>query len=50
MKLTLENGKELVIKADKVSDKNRYVKSVKLNGKPYHKAFIGQQDIMNGEN
>ena len=48
MKLTLENGKELVIKADKVSDKNRYVKSVKLNGKPYHKAFIGQQDIMNG--
>lgn len=48
MKLTLENGKELVIKADKVSDKNRYVKSVKLNGKPYHKAFIRQQDIMNG--
>jgi predicted alpha-1,2-mannosidase len=48
MKLTLENGKELVIKADKVSGKNRYVKSVKLNGKPYHKAFIGQQDIMNG--
>ena len=31
-----------------MSDKNRYVKSVKLNGKPYTKGFITQQDIMDG--
>lgn len=48
MKLNLENGKSFVVKADKVSDKNRYVKSVKLNGKPYTKAYITQEDIMNG--
>jgi putative alpha-1,2-mannosidase len=48
MKVILEGGKSLVIKADKVSDKNRYVKSVKLNGKPYNKAYITQEDIMNG--
>lgn len=48
MKLNLENGKTFAIKADKVSDKNRYIKSVTLNGKPYTKAYITQQDIMNG--
>ena len=40
--------KDFEVKADKVSDKNRYVKSVKLNGKPYTKGFITQQDIMDG--
>ncbi len=48
MKVNLENGKTFTIKADKVSDKNRYIKSVKLNGRPYAKAYITQQDIMNG--
>ena len=48
MKVMLENGKTFEVKADKVSDKNRYVKSVKLNGKPYTKGFITQQDIMDG--
>lgn len=48
MRLNLENGKSLVIKADQVSDKNRYVKSVRLNGKPYAKGYITQSDIMNG--
>ena len=48
MKVNLENGKTFVIKADKVNDKNRYIKSVTLNGKPYKKAYITQQDIMNG--
>ena len=48
MKISLENGKTLEIKADKVSDKNRYVKSVTLNGKPYTKGYITQGDIMNG--
>ncbi len=48
MKVTLENGNTFEVQADKVSDKNRYVKSVKLNGKPYTKGYITQQDIMNG--
>ena len=49
MKVSLENRKTFEVGADKVSDKNRYVKSVRLNGKPYTKAYITQQDIMNGE-
>ncbi len=48
IKLNLENGKTFEVKANKVSDKNRYVKSVKLNGKPYAKGFITQKDIMDG--
>ena len=48
MKINLENGKTFEIKAAGVSDTHRYVKSVKLNGKPYDKAYITQTDIMNG--
>ena len=48
MVIHLENGKDLVIKAPKVSDKNRYVKSVKLNGKEYDKAYLTHRDICNG--
>lgn len=48
MKLSLPNGKTFEIKAPKVSDKNRYVKSVKLNGKPYGKLYIDHSDIVAG--
>ena len=48
MTVHLENGKDLVIKAPKVSAKNRYVKSVKLNGREYDKAYLTHQDICNG--
>lgn len=48
MKIQLENGKTFEIKADKVSDKKRYVKAVFLNGKLYTKGYITQEDIMNG--
>jgi predicted alpha-1,2-mannosidase len=48
LKVNLENGKTLVIKADKVSDKMRYVKSIKLNGQPYSKAYITYDDIKDG--
>lgn len=47
-KLTLPNGKTFIIKAKGVSDKNRYVKQVKLNGKPYDKLYITHKDIMSG--
>ena len=48
MKVKVGDNKYLTIKADKVSDKMRYVKSVKLNGKPYTKAYINYDDIKNG--
>ena len=41
-------SEDLVIKAPKVSAKNRYVKSVKLNGREYDKAYLTHQDICNG--
>ena len=48
MKVTLENGHSIEIKAPKVSDKNRYVQSVRLNGKPYTKLYITHADLVNG--
>jgi predicted alpha-1,2-mannosidase len=48
IRVNLENGRSIVIKADKVSDKMCYVKSVKLNGKPYSKAFITFNDLKDG--
>ena len=48
MKLTLDNGKTLEIKADGVSDTNRYVKEVRLNGKPYTKTYITHDDVLAG--
>ena len=48
MKLTLDNGKTFEIKAPEVSDKNRYVKSVLLNGKPYTKTYITHADLLGG--
>lgn len=48
MKVNLENGKTFVVKAPKVSAKNKYVQAVTLNGKPYTKAFITTADILGG--
>jgi putative alpha-1,2-mannosidase len=44
----LDNGKTFTVTAKNVSDKNIYVQSVTLNGKPYDKMFITYKDIMNG--
>ncbi|MDR1089760.1 MAG: GH92 family glycosyl hydrolase [Prevotella sp.] len=48
MKVKVGDGKYLEIKADNVSNKMCYVKSVKLNGKAYTKAYITYDDIKNG--
>ena len=48
VKLTLPNGNTFEIKAKGVSDSKRYVKSVKLNGKPYSKMYITHEDILKG--
>jgi len=42
------NNKSFVITADKLTDKNIYIQSVKLNGKPYSKSYITYQDITGG--
>lgn len=48
IKMSLPNGKTLEIKASGVSDKNRYVKSVKLNGNAYSQLYITYEDLMKG--
>ena len=48
MKLTLDNGKTLEIKAKGVSDENRYIKSITLNGKPYSKTYLKHSDLTEG--
>lgn len=46
--LQLENGKSFKITANKISDKNKYIKTAFLNGKSYDKAWISHEDILNG--
>ena len=48
LKISLPNGKTFEIKAPGVSDKKCYVKSVRLNGKPYTKMYITHKDITEG--
>ena len=48
MSLTLEGGATFTVKAPAVSSKNRYVKSVKLNGKPYRNRTLTREDILRG--
>ena len=47
-RLSLSNGKSFTVKANGVSDSNRYVKKVYLNGKEYTKMYIKHEDIVNG--
>lgn len=47
-KVSLPNGKTLEIKAPGVSDRNRYVRGVKFNGKPYDKLYLTYSDVMSG--
>lgn len=48
MQINLENGKKFAVRAPKVSDTNRYVQSVTLNGQPLKRAYITQDEIMAG--
>ena len=48
MKVRVSEGKYLEIKAPGVSSKNRYVHGVKLNGKPYTRAYITYADLKEG--
>lgn len=46
--INLENGKKFTVEAVKQSDKNVYVSSVTLNGKPLNRRYLTHADIMNG--
>lgn len=46
--INLESGKQFKVIAKNFSKENKYVKSVKLNGKPFGKKAISHADIMNG--
>ena len=46
--VNMENGKQLVVKADNNSKENVYVQSLKVNGKAYNKSYLKHSDIANG--
>lgn len=48
VKIELENGKEIVIKAKNNSKENRYIAEMKLNGKKYTKNYLTHEDLMKG--
>lgn len=48
IKLNLPNGNVLEIKANGVSDKNRYVKRVKLNGNICSRMYITHDELLGG--
>ena len=48
IRMNLPNGCTFEIKAPKVSDRNCYVRQVKLNGKVYDKMYITHADLLAG--
>lgn len=48
VKIELENGKEISIKASNNSKENRYINEMKLNGKKYTKNYLTHEDLMKG--
>lgn len=46
--VTLENGKKVLINALGNSDKNRYIQTLKVNGKKYSKNFFKYSELING--
>jgi predicted alpha-1,2-mannosidase len=47
-RLRLENGRTFTMKAENYNDKNIYIQSAELNGKPYNKSYIMHEEIMQG--
>ena len=47
-RLSFENAKQFEVIAKNLSDKNCYVKSVKLNGKPLERSYITFDEVFNG--
>lgn len=48
MTLSLENGKKVTINAANTSDKNKYIKDLKINGAVSTKNWLSHQNLMKG--
>jgi len=48
LSVSLENGKTLTIKAEGVSDINKYIQSVSLNGQVLNRSFITHSELIQG--
>lgn len=48
MVINLENGKTFTVIANNLSRENRYIESVKLNGKPLKRSYIYFDEVHNG--
>ena len=48
MTLNLENGKQFHVVAKNISHENRYIKSVRLNGKELKRSYIYAEEILKG--
>ena len=48
MDIALENGKHIVIRAPQVSDANRYVQSLRINGRPWNKLTLPHEMLAQG--
>lgn len=46
--VTLENGKQVVINAPNNSNQNRYINTLRLNGKPYGKNWLSHEELTQG--
>lgn len=46
--IKLDNGKSILIRADKLSDKNIYIQKVMINGKEWNKPYFMFDQISNG--
>ena len=46
--INLEGGKTFTIATENLSDENKYIKAVYLNGKKHSYSYINHSDIMNG--
>lgn len=48
VKIELENGKQITLKATNNSKENRYIGGMKLNGKKYSKNYLTHEDLLKG--
>lgn len=46
--ISLENGKQFRVVAKNLNERNRYVKSVKLNGKPLNRSYVYFDEVFDG--
>jgi predicted alpha-1,2-mannosidase len=48
VRFNLENEKSFVVRATGISERNLYIQSATLNGRPYNKSFLLHDDLMAG--